>query len=104
MIGSIPASHSARHAFLAQRPSKGSVHGMAETSPNDAAHPEELTLADQVRGIIYEALEGPGLSDAAKSRLEHLVRHHEGHPEMALLEHLRGLRNADGSEDVLLAG
>jgi hypothetical protein len=79
---------------------------MAEISPNDPTHPEELTLADQVRGILHEALEGPGLSEAAKARLKHLVRHHEDHPETALLEHLRGLRNADGSEseDVLLAG
>jgi hypothetical protein len=77
---------------------------MAETSPHDPSRPEEKTLADQVQGIIREALQGPGLSDAAKTRLRHLLRHHQGHPEKALLEHLLALRNTDGSEEALLAG
>jgi hypothetical protein len=76
---------------------------MADT-PDDPARPGEKTLADQVRGILREVLEKPGLPDAAKARLRHLVHHHGGHPERALLEHLRSLRNADGSEETLLAG
>ena len=49
------------------------------------------TLADQVIGILREVLETPGLCESAKVRLRRLLVKHRGHPERALLEHLRDL-------------
>ncbi|MCH6469218.1 hypothetical protein [Sinomonas terrae] len=47
------------------------------------------TLSEQVVGILREVLEGPALCEAAKVRLRRLLVTHRGHPERALLEHLR---------------
>lgn len=66
-------------------------------------HPEEKTLRDQLRGILREALEGPGLSDESKDRLRALIAEHADRPEAAFVEHLRALRSAE-SEEELLAG
>lgn len=53
----------------------------------------EETLAGQVLGILLEVLEGPGLDQESKDRLRRLIDTHEGHPERALLEHLRCVRH-----------
>jgi hypothetical protein len=66
-------------------------------------HPEEKTLRDQLRGILREALEGPGLADESKDRLRALMNEHADRPEVAFVEHLRSLRRAE-SEEELLAG
>jgi hypothetical protein len=66
-------------------------------------HPEEKTLRDQLRGILREALEGPGLSQESKDRLRRLMAEHTDRPEAAFVEHLRFLRAAE-SEGELLAG
>jgi hypothetical protein len=60
------------------------------TERAEALAPGE-TLADQVIGILREVLETPGLCEASKVRLRRLLVKHRGHPERALLEHLRGL-------------
>jgi hypothetical protein len=65
--------------------------------------PEEKTLRDQLRGILREALEGPGLSEESRDRLRRLIAEHVDRPEAAFVEHLRSLRAAE-SEDELLAG
>ncbi|WP_138442111.1 hypothetical protein [Sinomonas susongensis] len=49
------------------------------------------TLGEQVVGILRELLEGPALCEAAKVRLRRTLVKHRGHPERALLEHLRSM-------------
>ena len=49
-------------------------------------------VANQALGILVEALNGPWLGMAAKKNLLHLMLRHRGHPERALLEHLRQIR------------
>ncbi|KHL05132.1 hypothetical protein LK10_02360 [Sinomonas humi] len=61
-------------------------------------HPEEKTLRDQARGILREALDGPGLREEDKERLRGLISKHPEQPERALLEHLRVLREVDRAE------
>ncbi|MGN6405988.1 hypothetical protein [Sinomonas sp.] len=74
-----------------------------ERLPPLKPHPEEKTLRDQVRGILREALEGPGLTEESKDRLRRLIAEHPDRPEAAFVEHLRSLRLAE-SDGELLAG
>lgn len=100
-----PSLPGARHTSSPDpRSGPGRAATTADTTPGNPARPQEKTLAEQVRGILGEVLDGPGLTDGAKARLRRLAHHHEAHPEKALLEHLRSLRNADGSEETLLVG
>lgn len=64
----------------------------------------EMTLGDQVRGILQEVLEGNRLGENAKDRLRALIAEHLGHPERALVEHLRAVRAEAEGERELLAG
>ena len=50
------------------------------------------TVADQILGILHEALDGPGLGEAAKDNLRRLMLRHHGRPERVFLEHLHWLR------------
>jgi hypothetical protein len=67
-------------------------------------HPEEKTLRDQVRGILREALQRPGLAEEEKDRLRGLIAEHEAHPEQAFAEHLHALRHSAEPDEGLLAG
>ena len=69
-----------------------------------ALHPEEKTLRDQVRGILRETLDGPGLPEDAKDRLCALIAADPDQPEHAFVDHLRALRAAPEPEEDLLAG
>lgn len=61
-------------------------------------------MADQVRGILREVLDGPGLSEDAKARLRRLMLENHSRPELALIEHLRLVRDEAGPEEELMAG
>lgn len=50
------------------------------------------TIADQILGILHEALDGPGLGEAARDNLRRLMLRHHGRPERVFLEHLHWLR------------
>jgi MFS family permease len=50
------------------------------------------TIADQILGILHEALNDPGLGEAAKANLRRLMLRHHGRPERVFLEHLQWLR------------
>lgn len=60
---------------------------------------EEKTLSDQVRGILTEALNSPGLPERSKARLRDLMAQHHERPGLAFLEHLRVIRGARVPEE-----
>ena len=64
-----------------------------------ARHPAERTLHDQIRGILAEALESPGLSEEAKDTLLALMLENPDDPGVAFLKHLHLIRRAARNEE-----
>lgn len=71
----------------------------SEEGFSPGGRPEERTLSDQVRGILAEALDRPGLPEHSKARLRILMAEHHDRPELAFLEHLRVIRGARVPEE-----
>ncbi|HKU12133.1 MAG TPA: hypothetical protein VJQ61_13040 [Sinomonas sp.] len=70
--------------------------GTAEAPGNPAQAPSINETVDiQARWILRHVLDTPGLGEQSKERLRELVATYEGHPERALLEHLREMRKAE---------